>query len=153
MPSTDRLFNCARCQAQVIICSQCDHGNLYCQGHCARLARHASLRQAGRKYQNTQRGRHNNAERQRRFRMRCRSNNLPNVKIVTHQGSPPPPSNDPLDLPFTPTHSGDQSPGLTPETRLACHFCEKPSAGFLRQGFLRRNLRFHSIKSPKGDSS
>jgi hypothetical protein len=30
METDARLFNCARCHRQVVICSRCDRGNLYC---------------------------------------------------------------------------------------------------------------------------
>jgi len=29
MQSSARLFNCARCRRQVVICSHCDRGNIY----------------------------------------------------------------------------------------------------------------------------
>ena len=38
MCDTARLFNCARCGDQVVICSCCDRGHCYCQG-CALAAR------------------------------------------------------------------------------------------------------------------
>jgi len=44
MQSSARLFNCARCQSQVVICSQCDRGNRYCGRACARVARRQSMR-------------------------------------------------------------------------------------------------------------
>jgi hypothetical protein len=33
--ATARLFLCARCRAQVLICSCCDRGNIYCGEGCA----------------------------------------------------------------------------------------------------------------------
>jgi len=45
-----RLYQCARCHHQVVICSECDRGNLYCAGGCARAARTGSLRAAGRRF-------------------------------------------------------------------------------------------------------
>ena len=35
MQSSARLFNCARCRRQVVICSHCDRGNRYCGKRCA----------------------------------------------------------------------------------------------------------------------
>lgn len=69
-PATYRLYHCLRCGMQVCICVQCDHGNLYCPGPCAQLARGESLRRAGARYQRTLRGACRHAERQRRYRER-----------------------------------------------------------------------------------
>ncbi len=75
-----RLFLCADCRDQVLICSGCDRGNIYC-ADCAVRARQRSMRAAGKRYQATYRGRMKHADRERRYR--ARKNN------VTHQGSPP----------------------------------------------------------------
>ena len=80
-----RLFLCARCQRQVLICSRCDRGQQYCAMGCAGLARGESLRAAGHRYQQTRRGQHCHAERQRRYRTRCREG--ASAEIVTHHGS------------------------------------------------------------------
>ena len=53
-----RLFLCARCQRQVLICSRCDRGQQYCGAHCSGLVRGQSLRAARRRYQQSRRGRH-----------------------------------------------------------------------------------------------
>ncbi len=45
-----RLYNCARCAAQVRLCRRCDHGNVYCAGECARISRRESVRRAGARY-------------------------------------------------------------------------------------------------------
>jgi hypothetical protein len=44
MDTDARLFNCARCHRQVVICSRCDRGNLYCGSQCAQSARGESVR-------------------------------------------------------------------------------------------------------------
>ena len=67
-----RRIRCSRCRRQVFICSRCDRGQQYCGARCSGLARRESLRAAGRRYQQSQRGRHCHAERQRRYRHRCR---------------------------------------------------------------------------------
>jgi len=82
MQGSARLFNCARCRCQVVICSHCDRGNIYCGKRCSEAARRQSQREAGRRYQKTRRGGFAHAERQRRYRQRRRAK-------VTHQGSPP----------------------------------------------------------------
>ncbi|CAE6876637.1 hypothetical protein R69746_08817 [Paraburkholderia aspalathi] len=83
--STGRLLVCARCRAQVLICGPCDRGNRYCRD-CTKEARRVSVREAGRRYQRSRRGRFAHAARSRRHRARR--------KIVTHHGSPAPPAND-----------------------------------------------------------
>ena len=80
-----RLFLCARCRCQVLICSHCDRGQQYCGARCSGLARRESLRGAGRRYQHSRRGRHCHAERQRRYRRRCRESAC--THKVTHHGS------------------------------------------------------------------
>ena len=88
MENTARLYNCVRCHHQVTICSHCDRGNIYCGKSCADSARRTSLRAAGRRYQNSRRGRLKHADRQRHYRSRR--------KKVTHHSSPESPASDPL---------------------------------------------------------
>ena len=76
--ATGRFFLCARCRAQVLICSCCDCGNIYCERGCAEEARRTKQRAAGRRYQLSFRGRRNHAARERAYRAR--------QKKVTHQG-------------------------------------------------------------------
>ncbi len=76
---THRLYNCGRCAQQVRICRDCDRGNQYCAGDCARIRRRESLRRAARRYQDSYRGACRHAARQRVWR-ECRAK-------VTHQGS------------------------------------------------------------------
>ena len=95
MSPSARLFHCARCHCQVILCRACDRGNVYCDNGCAQAARRASLRRASARYRRTRRGRLNNAERQRRFRARQQN--------VTHHRSaarPPPAVLPDIVLPF-----------------------------------------------------
>jgi hypothetical protein len=42
-----RLFVCVRCRTQVLICSCCDRGQIYCAGGCAQEARYHAQRAAG----------------------------------------------------------------------------------------------------------
>jgi hypothetical protein len=72
MPDSGRLFLCARCRAQVIVCRSCDCGQIYCSPECADDARRASLLAAGRRYQHSLPGRTRHAARQRRYRQRLR---------------------------------------------------------------------------------
>ena len=45
-----RLYNCRRCAVQVLICRDCDRGNIYCAGECAQISRLESLRRAAKCY-------------------------------------------------------------------------------------------------------
>ena len=72
MKNAARLYNCASCRRQVVLCRRCDHGNIYCSRSCGDRARRRSQRRAGQRYQNGRRGRHKHAERQRRYRERRR---------------------------------------------------------------------------------
>ena len=72
MGNAARLFTCASCRRQVVLCRRCDHGNIYCSRNCSGRARRRSMRLAGRRYQDSRRGRHKHAERQRCYRERRR---------------------------------------------------------------------------------
>lgn len=142
MDATGRLFLCARCRVQVIICRRCDRGQRYCHG-CAKEARRISMREAGRRYQKTRQGRFAHAERARRHRARC--------KNVTHQGSPAPVPNVVLPLQRIKSapvamHPG---PGGMPAP-FRCHCCVQALPPFLRTGPLRRRGSLHV---GRGDSS
>ena len=126
MENTARLYNCARCHRQVTICSHCDRGNIYCGKSCADLARRASLKAAGKRYQHTRRGRFKHAERQRHYRSRS--------KKVTHQGSPEPPTNDPL----TTQSEAPVSVVVIEDEAICCHFCGRLCSAFLRLEYLHR---------------
>lgn len=162
-----RLFLCACCRIQVLVCRQCDRGQRYCAGACAATRRQVLQRGAGRRYQRSRAGRFKHAARTRRWRAR----QVPPAKIVTHQGSHDLPQ-DAL-LPATPTiavatalASTDQACTIAPTAATAattttatiatttilvplaapvlvgawrCHWCATPCAALVRQGFLRRS--------------
>ena len=129
-----RLFLCAGCRNQVIICSCCDRGQVYCKEGCAARARQRTLQTAGRRYQASPRGRRRHAARMSRYRSR--------QKKVTHHGSPASAPSDLLaavaiaavrdDAPFA---AGPRLPGPH------CHWCGRGCPPLLRQGFLRRRRR------------
>jgi len=137
-----RLFLCVRCRTQVLICSCCDRGQIYCAGGCAQEARYHSQRAAGRRYQTSRRGRQAHAVRARRWRTR--------QKNVTHQGSPPQPPDDvvsvdaettasqpaAVSLRGVATRSRGQGPGLS-----RCHWCGCRCPPRVRLGFLPRRRR------------
>jgi len=128
MESTARLFLCARCRRQVVICRRCDRGNIYCGRQCSQPARRESIRAAGRRYQGGRAGRLKHAERQRRYRARQHK--------VTHQGSPVPLPNgslSPESRTVAPRH-----PTLRPAPvqGLRCRFCNRPCSAWVRLDFL-----------------
>ncbi len=128
MESPARLFNCARCQCQVIICRSCDRGNIYCSSNCSKSARRESVRNSGKRYQNSRRGKIKHAQRQQCYRE--------GQKIkVTHQGSIESPTNDLLPPnQITPTKKSDIG-------YIHCHFCGKPCSDYLRLGYLGKYSR------------
>jgi hypothetical protein len=138
MPATGRLFVCARCRAQVIVCRRCDRGQIYCDSDCAQVSRQTSLREAGDRYQRSRHGRFAHAERMRRYRSRQNK--------VTQQGSIAPAA-DALLAP-TSTTSAAIAPVPTAATPVPehCHFCQCVCPGFVRLGPLRRRV-FRDVRT------
>ena len=134
-----RLYNCARCAAQVRICSDCDRGNQYCAGDCARIRRRESLCRAGVRYQLTFRGASSHAARQSAWRDR-------QMQIVTHQGSVPGiaasivattlPVSEESDAELVALFSVLQQPPIGLRVSR-CSFCRRPLSAFARLGPLR----------------
>lgn len=128
MEPTPRLFLCIRCHTQVILCSWCDHGQIYCSEICAFFARQKSLRLARSRYQKTFIGRRNHAACQARYRAKLKNK-------VTDHTSPPVVQNVPMQsLENKPkkTENGQIKPTLT------CCFCKKTVSAWIRNDFLRR---------------
>jgi hypothetical protein len=138
-----RLFVCARCRTQVVLCSRCDRGNVYCGRACSQAVRGASMREAGRRYQASRAGRFAHAERARRYRARR--------KNVTHQGSAATHAADLLgpETTTTPppecrTVASTEAPAQTTPAGTAiasaprCSRCGAVRAHAVRQGWLRR---------------
>lgn len=129
-----RLYNCARCHHQVIICSHCDRGNIYCSGHCAAQSRLEKQQEANCRYQSTAKGRHCHATRQQHYRQRQKQK-------VTYQGSVDLASYDLL----LAEPEGDKtvkkaatSPLLTDKSAHVCHFCGCRCVQQLRWVFLHQ---------------
>ena len=154
-----RLFLCARCRTQVVLCSHCDRGNRYCGRPCRRLAREAARRDSASRYQRSWRGRLAHAERSRRWRQRRRARGDAGgdaggdgggrEQNVTHQGCPPGPVAAPLVAWTHPTTSAPE-PADTADTAATamtiatspwrCRRCARPQPGWVRQGFVRHGL-------------
>ena len=137
MPATGRLFVCARCRVQVIVCRRCDRGQIYCDGDCSQLARQANLREAAQRYRRSRHGRLAHAERMRRYRSRQNK--------VTHHGSAVPAA-DALLAPISTTSATAAVSTDTTPVPEHCHFCHCICAGFVRLGPLRRRV-FRDIRT------
>jgi len=91
MESVGRMFLRARCRERTVLCSRCDHGQIYCGKSCSSAARVEAQRAAGQRYQSSGIGRINHIERTRRWRLRQkeqRGDNAQGADPVMHQGSP-----------------------------------------------------------------
>ncbi len=131
MESTGRIFKCARCFKQVIICSRCDRGQRYCSPDCSGTARNHSQRAASHRYQQSREGRIKHALRMRLYRLR--------KQIVTHQGSQPLVPNGLLQTNPADTRKSDAAPFQSVVTRrIQCHFCGCHCSEFVRLDFLQR---------------
>ena len=167
MDPPGRLFLCARCRVQVVLCSHCDRGNRYCGRSCRRMARDAARRESARRYQRSRRGRLAHAERSRRWRQRRDVHEGGDggdggggrKHKVTHQGCPPGSAAAPLVAWTSPTATPTSMPKLAPEPEPEpahphasvsigiaatlpgqCRRCARPLHGWVRQGFLRHVL-------------
>ena len=169
---TGRLFQCARCQAQVLVCSRCDRGQRYCAAGCADITRLNRQREAGKRYQQGRAGRHKHAQRMHQWRKRraAATAAAAAAKIVTHHGSqatpadalltgnesPPAISPDSqLQSPCSPTATesialsaiaNTQNSMLAPVWR--CHWCQSPCPALVRQGFLRHSRWWRDGRHP-----
>jgi len=141
MQSSARLFICAGCRAQVVICSHCDRGNRYCGPRCWQAARRQSQREAARRYQSTRRGRLCHAERQRRYRQRRKDK-------VTHQGSPPVLPDETLPAESKTRVRDCDGSATDVADGHQCHFCGRVCSPLLRQCFLHRHPTREAIGLP-----
>ena len=156
---TGRLFLCARCQAQVLVCSQCDRGQRYCAKGCANITRRSRQREAGARYQQSRIGRHKHAARMHQWRKRIAAL----AKIVTHHSSQVTPADAVLAANESPPATSPDSQTPSPCSPIApdsialltttnprfsvpapvwnCHWCQSPCPALVRQGFLRHSRR------------
>jgi hypothetical protein len=157
-----RLYLCARCRAQVILCSRCDRGNRYCGRQCRHQAREQARREAAQRYQRSWRGRIAHAQRSRRWRQRRAQREAArdaggsarvDTQNVTHQGSQPAVvwaplaawTHDSTTVEPAETADGIAAPAVTHEATISapcwtCRRCGRPQAAAVRQGFLRHGL-------------
>ena len=130
-PESFRLFNCAACGKQVVVCSSCDRGRRYCADGCSGEWRRESVKRAAKTYQDSVPGRLNHARRQRRYRQR--------QKMLTHQCSVFQRALGILCLAaafrlYRPATGEDSQASVVAVSRDAtcCHFCGGVAPGFLR---------------------
>lgn len=131
MCDSARLYHCARCQRQVIICRYCDRGNIYCAAGCALQSREEKQREAAQRYQFSLNGRRSHALRQQHYRQRQREK-------VTHQGSPNLTAYDLLITEPETVTSRRKFPFLKKSGDIFCHFCGFRCGEYLRISFLHQ---------------
>ena len=148
MCDSARLYNCVRCQRQVIICSDCDRGNIYCPGECAKQSRHEKQQEAAERYQSSHKGRQRHAQRQHQYRQRQQQFHPWQKEKVTHQGSPELTACDSITTGLKTEISRTISPVVSKKAGWACHFCGAQCGEYLRWSFLHRQnhpLQAHSV--------
>jgi hypothetical protein len=158
-PLRGRVFTCARCQVDVVVCIGCDRGRRYCGSECSAQARRQALRANGRRYQRSPVGSLAHARRSQRYRQRRRE------RLVRQQSLPPPPTPTPTPSPtLTPPANSDASVGsqepcaggvlaakldVAPATgrdawRRPCVWCSRECQSVVRRDFPRRSrLAWH----------
>lgn len=138
MNTTARIYNCACCHKQTLICTYCDRGNIYCSLNCAKQSRVLNHRQSNARYQKTFFGRQKHAARQGRYRLR-KINSPCEIKKVTDQGSI---KIQPDDLLCAQNNMNKKTMLESPH----CHFCRKCVSPYLRNGYLRYHARDQNHK-------
>jgi hypothetical protein len=158
-PISARLFVCARCHAEAVVCSVCDRGQRYCSSQCSAQARRESLLRAGRRYQSRPLGRLAHARRARAYRQRRAQPPPPPrpalpappsspAKIVTHQGSQALDGGDVLAVKLDVA----QITGCEEPAQWRCCWCSRTGQSQARRGFLRhgRALQHVAYWNPRG---
>jgi hypothetical protein len=125
-----RMFLCARCRCQVLVCRHCDRGHIYCFGICAQAARRERQKEARRRYQATPRGRSMHAQRNRRYRARqCRVTDQGLTKVQSERHS------QGREVAAAPP------PNTSPPKKGLCHRCGGQTSQFWRLSPLRPRRR------------
>jgi len=130
MEPIGRFFLCACCRKQTVICSACDRGKIYCSPAYSEPIRRICVREAGQRYQSSERGRANHAQRMKRYRE--------NRARVTHQGLVSDPdvvvSAAPMAQHVTPASPRENT--QTSSSPWRCQACKCTCSAFVRLGFL-----------------
>lgn len=131
MKHSSRLFYCSFCLQQVVICSYCDRGNIYCGPKCALTARKQYCKASNKRYQKTTKGRFNNALRQKRFRAHQKNK-------VTDHGSHNIYQNALL---IKAKNNATSNVIKQKMSEFTCCFCNKTGFYWLRHDFLRYDAK------------
>lgn len=149
MLTSARLFLCALCRQQCVVCRRCDHGQIYCSKVCSDARRVELQREANRRYANTRAGQHNNAKRQHEFRARKRAKKNDVTEIVTDQGSAPGAHADKL---VRDQSDSINKPNKHQPTDMRCHFCNQCCDPLLRSDFLPPAQRHRRYSNTQHDT-
>jgi hypothetical protein len=98
---------------------------------------------------NTRAGRHNNAQRQARYRARLRDQKTPIPKIVTDQGSAP---GGPADNLVHDQPGSINKPNKHQPTDMRCHICSQCCDPLLRSDFLPADQRHRRYAHTQHDT-
>jgi hypothetical protein len=159
-PLRGRLFACARCQTEVVVCIGCDRGRRYCSRECSGQARRQAQHANGKRYQSSPAGSFAHARRSRRYRQRWRERSARQESLPSSAPPPPPP---PPPLPLPPANSdasvGSREPcaggvlaaelDVAPATgcderRRFCYWCSRECHSVVRRDFPPRSrLAWH----------
>lgn len=156
MDRAARLFLCARCRDQVLLCSHCDRGQQYCGRACSSMSRRERRRQTAQRYQSSRGGQLKHAARSASWRRRRRSQGRAgagdDIDKVTHQGCSVAPADASLLACETPSPCEDHetsvdtdsandtaaaSAGTAAFAALVCRRCTHRLLPHVRQGWLR----------------
>ena len=159
-PLRGRVFTCARCQVDVVVCIGCDRGRRYCGSECSAQARRQALHVNGKRYQSSPAGSFAHARRSRRYRQRRRERLAQQQLLPTPSSSSPSPSTSTS----TPSANSDASVSsqepcaggvlateldVAPATgreawRRPCVWCSRECQSVVRRDFPRRSrLAWH----------
>jgi hypothetical protein len=136
-----RLFLCARCREQVVLCRRCDRSQRYCGQACSDAVRQDCQRAAGQRYQRSDAGRAKHAERSRRWRLSQKeqqSRSEPGIHAsapVQHHGPPGPIGN--ASGPPAIAERCPASAAVTVPAQWHCPACARPLQPWVRLGFTR----------------
>lgn len=128
MELTARLYQCLLCHTLAVVCSKCDHGQIYCSDKCSTLARRKSLLAAGKRYQATSKGKRNHAARQARYEMNLIIN-------LTHHSSLQTPQCVPIK---SLEKNAKKLKNDHKKSVLVCCFCNQLVSSWLRNDFFKR---------------
>ena len=138
MDTSRRFFHCLRCRCQAHICTRCDRGQVYCSG-CGKAARADKMREAGRRYQASRKGRAAHAARAALYRARRRDGRTQDK--VTHQGSPAAVAGVLLASNLVEQESPPSRAVPAPAPGPRCQFCGRACLEAVRLWPLRRQVR------------